>query len=290
MLFFGALPVACTAACSSFGTLLAVRIILGVLEAVISPALVLITGTWYQRKEASPRYGIWYCGLGGGQILGGAVNAVVGILVVLFLPGKPQVATFLSSEEKRFVLDRLVVNQSGIENNNEKPRQIFEARKGAQIWLLCLITVFCSLSSGVITTFSATLVKGFGYDGKQSALLNISSGVISILRTMFATIAVGRGYARWASIVILVVPVIIGGLLMSQTTAILVIVYSWVGSNVTGHTQNITANGMVAASFVIANIIGPQTFQAHDAPYFPLGELISLDLTDWENKHFRYTY
>jgi hypothetical protein len=145
----------------------------------------------------------------------GAVNIVVGLLVVIFLPAKPQAATFLSNEEKSFVLDRLAVNQAGIENSDAKPRQIFEAFKDAQILLLCLITILCSMSSGVITTFSATLIKGFGYDGKQSALLNIPSGVINILSTMFATIAVGRGYARWASIVVLVVPVIIGGALMS---------------------------------------------------------------------------
>lgn len=35
------------------------------------------------------------------------------------------------------------------------------------------------------------------------------------------------------------------------------------------NSQNqITANGMVAAAFAIANIIGPQTFQAHDAPQY----------------------
>jgi hypothetical protein len=32
--------------------------------------------------------------------------------------------------------------------------------------------------------------------------------------------------------------------------------------------NKITANGMVAASFAIANIIGPQTFQARDAPQY----------------------
>lgn len=35
---------------------------------------------------------------------------------------------------------------------------------------------------------------------------------MSVMSTMFATIAVRRGYARWASIA---VPVIIGGALMS---------------------------------------------------------------------------
>lgn len=236
------ITVACTAACSSFGSLLAVRIILGALEAVISPALVLITSTWYQRKEANPRYGVWYCGLGGGQILGGilsfafqhitnssfegwrmmfvvvgAVNVLVGVAVVVFLPTNPQSAKFLSSEEKSIVLSRLAVNQSEVESDKKTatPGQVWNAFKDAQIWLLCLITVFCSLSSGVITTFSATLIRNFGYTSKQSALLNIPGGVVSILSTMFATIAVGRGFARWASIVVLVVPVIVGGALMS---------------------------------------------------------------------------
>jgi hypothetical protein len=67
----------------------------------------------------------------------------------------------------------------------------------------------------VITTFSATLIKNFGYTSKESALLNIPSGVISILSTMFALIAVGRGFSRWLAIVALVIPTIIGGALMS---------------------------------------------------------------------------
>jgi len=232
--------VSCTAACSSFGSLLAVRIILGALEAVISPALVLITTTWYQRGEASPRYGIWYCGLGGGQILGGIlsfafqhvtnknfqgwrimfvvvglINIVIGGLVVFCLPAKPQDAKFLSSEEKSFVLARLAVNQTGLPSKDAKRKQIIEAFLDANVWLLCLITVLCSLSSGVITTFSATLIRNFGYTSKESALLNVPSGVISILSTMFATIAVGRGFSRWLAIVALVIPTIIGGALMS---------------------------------------------------------------------------
>lgn len=124
------------------------------------------------------------------------INFLVSVSVVYFLPAKPQEAAFLSREEKIFMLDRLAVNQAGIENNDAKPCQVLEAFKDAQIWLLCLNTVLCSLSSGVITTFSATLIKGFGYDSKQSALLNIPSGLISIVSTMLATIAVGRGYAR----------------------------------------------------------------------------------------------
>lgn len=232
--------VACTAACNSFASLLVIRIVLGSLEAVISPSLVLVTSTWYQRAEASPRYGIWYCGLGGGQILGGilsfafqhvtsnsfegwrmmflvvgVVNMAIGCAVVVFLPVTPQSAGWLSAEEKRVVVARLAVNRDGILDKTAKVSQVWDAFKDPQVWLLCLITVLSCLPSGVITTFSATLIKNFGYTSKQSALLNIPGGVISVLSTMFAMIAVGRGFPRWISIVVLVVPVIIGGGLMS---------------------------------------------------------------------------
>ena len=267
------ITVACTAACNSFGSLLAVRIILGALEAVISPALVLITSTWYQRKEATPRVGIWYCGLGGGQIAGsllsfafqhvatkgfegwrmmfvvvGAINVIIGAAVLIWLPASPQVAPFLTADEKSLALVRLATNQSGIGNRPAKKRQIVDAFTDAQVWLLCLITVLSSLPSGVITTFSATLIRNFGYNSKQAALLNIPGGVVSILSTMIGTVAIGRGYARWASILCLAVPTIIGGALMSflPTTqqggllagiylincivANVAIVYSWTGA------------------------------------------------------------
>lgn len=279
------IAVTCTAACNSFGALLAVRIILGTLEAVISPALVLITSTWYQRQEAMPRIGIWYCGLGGGQMIGGllsfafqhvmtksfegwramfvvvgVVNAVVGLAVLVWLPVGPQYAKFLTVEEKSLALARLMVDQRRINNRPLQKSQIVDAFTDVQVWLLCLIAVFSVLPSGVITTFSATLIRGFGYNSKQAALLNIPSGVVSILATLASTVAIGRGYTRWVSIVVLAVPVVIGGALMSflpksnqagSLTGIYMIncivvmlafVYSWLGGNITGYTKKVSAN------------------------------------------------
>ncbi len=113
------------------------------------------------------------------------------------------------------MVDRLAVNQTGTGKSDAKPSQIWDAFKETQVWLLCLITGLSSLPSGVITTFSATLIRNFGYNSEQSVLLNIPDGVLSILSTIIATIAVGHGDARWASIVVLVVPVILGGALTS---------------------------------------------------------------------------
>jgi MFS family permease len=51
--------VACMAAAQNYGEILAIRILLGACESVISPALVLITSSWYTKRCAAPRYGIW---------------------------------------------------------------------------------------------------------------------------------------------------------------------------------------------------------------------------------------
>lgn len=51
--------VGCMAAAQNYAQILAMRILLGCCEAVISPALVLITSTWYTKRHAAPRYGIW---------------------------------------------------------------------------------------------------------------------------------------------------------------------------------------------------------------------------------------
>jgi hypothetical protein len=55
-----------------------------------------------------------------------------------------------------------------------------------------------------------------------------------------------------------------------QIVAPLAIIYAWVGANYPGYTSKITASAIISASFGVANIIGPQTYRAKDAPgYLP---------------------
>lgn len=52
--------------------------------------------------------------------------------------------------------------------------------------------------------------------------------------------------------------------------ASLPLLYSWVAANFAGHTKKITMNAVLLMSFCLGNIIGPETFQARDAPnYIP---------------------
>lgn len=66
--------VACHAACRSYASLMVVRVLLGVCEACVAPALVLITGMWWTKPEQARRTGLWYMQIGVAQIVGAGIS------------------------------------------------------------------------------------------------------------------------------------------------------------------------------------------------------------------------
>lgn len=307
--FLWGIMLCCTATVNNFAGIMALRVLLGCFEAIIGPAMVLITSQWYTKRMATPRYGLWYCGLGAGQIVGGLVsfgaqhghtsfaswrimfiavgafNVLVAIAVILLIPNNVDAARFLTEDEKTEIHDVLTLDQAGNGKRVFKLWSLWEAAADLQVWLLFILTILLLVPSGVVTTFSAVLIVGFGYTAKQAALLNIPSGVVSILSTLIATYAVmkTKSFPRWLGICLLLVPTIIGAGLMSFykgsqagvlagiylincDVASLPLIYSIVGSNVQGYTKRVAANVVVAIGFSVGNIIGPQTFRGHEAP------------------------
>ncbi|KAJ4249772.1 hypothetical protein NW762_012114 [Fusarium torreyae] len=305
--------ICCSAAAQNFPGITAARTLLGMFEAVISPSLIMITSQWYTRRQATPRTGIWYCGLGIGQTVGGlisyaaqhgsltssfqgwrimfvsvgAFNVLVGILVTFWMPSGIKDAKFLTDHEQVVLQEALSADQGGNGAKVFRAAGIWEAVKDLQVWLLFLNTILIVIPSGIITTFSATLIRGFGYSPKQAALLNMPSGVVSVAATLLSTFAILYGFPRWLGLCLLMVPTLIGAGLMSFYSdsqagslvgiylinfdvAPLALIYALVGANVQGYTKKVTTNAIVAIGFSVANIIGPQTFRARDAPdYIP---------------------
>ncbi|KAM0289623.1 hypothetical protein ACHAO9_005910 [Fusarium lateritium] len=300
------------AAAHNYQTLLVSRVFLGIFEATIGPSLMLISSQWYTKSEQAPRFSFWYLGLGLGQIVGGLVSygfqhigpdaslagwrimfitlglitVVIGLATLVFLPDTPMKAKWLTNSEKVALLKHVSVNQTGIESRKFRPKEILEALCDPQLYLMLLSVVLLSVSSGVVTTYSATLIRNLGYNPKKAALMNMPSGVVSI----FFTLAVGFGIRyqshRWAWIIACIIPAIIGGALMSflpstnragclagiylvnAVVAPLTIFYNWTAANFGGATKRAFAAAIVSGSFSLGNIIGPQTFQAKDAPEF----------------------
>lgn len=197
------------------------------------------TSMWYTRRESTPRYGLWYCGLGIGQIVGGlisfgaqhaptggfhgwrimflvigAVNILAGLLVFT-LPDSPEMANFLTQAEKERIAQSLHDDTAGVGRKVVRWSSLLEALSDLQTWLLALLTILTTIPSGVVTTFSSILIKDFGYTSKQSALLNMPSGVVSLAATMMTTWAIAKGYPRWLAIDTVLIPTLLGACLMS---------------------------------------------------------------------------
>jgi MFS family permease len=281
MVFLWGVIVTVTSACKNYGALVATRVLLGCFESAVAPSLILITTMWYKRDEQPPRLGFWYLGTGTGTIIGslvsygfqhvnttaffgwqimflviGLVTCCVGILVILILPDNPMKSR-LSHEQKVWAVERLRENQTGIENKHFKPAQVRECFTDPQTWLLCLITISSNVPNGAVSSFQATLIKGFGFDSKTTALLQIPSGVVSVIAISIATYLAGRYSQRGLNLITLLIPGIIGGCLMAflpKTNkagllignyltncigATLPLLYSWVAANYAGHTKKV---------------------------------------------------
>ncbi|KFA71543.1 hypothetical protein S40288_06830 [Stachybotrys chartarum IBT 40288] len=277
----------CSAAAQNFPGMTAARTILGMFEAVISPSLIMITSQWYNRRQATPRTGLISFAAQAGSRTGdferwrtlfvavGAFNLLIGTLVTFWMPSGIDEARFLSQQEKTVLKDSLSAQDGG--NNGAKVFRasgIWDALKNLQVWLLLLNTILIVVPSGIITTFSATLIRGFGYDPRQAALLNMPAGVVSVFATLLGTFAILYNFPRWLALCLLMVPTIIGAGLMSFYSsnqagslagiylinfdvAPLALIYALVGAKVQGYTKKVTTNVIFAIGFSVANIIGP---------------------------------
>ncbi|KAF2108429.1 MFS general substrate transporter [Lophiotrema nucula] len=227
------------AVCKSFAAFYALRFFLGMLEACVSPSLILIVSMWYKQNERGSRIGWFYFGnlstsvVGGGVAYGvtyytgsiapwkllylvlGALAIFCGILVVLFLPDSPSTAPFLSKEERIAALERVRMDQAGTHNKQIKRYQIVETFKDIRTWLMFLIIMCIGIPNGGQSAFNNIITKSFGWTERQSLLLNMPRTAIG----GFAVVAVGwlsdRINDRMTLVLIFTLPTLIGMIIMT---------------------------------------------------------------------------
>ncbi|CAN8104709.1 unnamed protein product [Discula destructiva] len=227
------------AVCSSFSGFYALRFVLGMLEACVSPSLILIVSMWYKQNERATRIGWFYAGnlstsvVGGGVAYGvtyfegsiepwkllylilGGLAITCGILVVLFLPDSPITASFLSNEEKIAALERVRLDQGGTHNRHIKRYQIVETFKDARTWIMFIIIMCIGIPNGGNSAFSNIITKSFGWTSRQALLLDMPRAAIGGV----AVVAVGwlsdRINDRMTLILIFTIPTLIGMIILT---------------------------------------------------------------------------
>ncbi|TFK42325.1 major facilitator superfamily domain-containing protein [Crucibulum laeve] len=308
-IFVWAVALLSHAACKSFGALFAVRFILGICEGAITPGFMIVTSMFYTREEQTKRVGYWFLMNGTAiiflgfvsfgvlhtkthnfmawqwlMIITGVITLVTSVLFWFFFPDSPTTAKFLTSEERVLAVQRIKVNQAGVENKHWKREQFIETLRDPKVWVMALFAAMSNVFNS-LSNQRQLIVSQFGFTPLQTTLIGCVDGVVEIIYIWLAvTIAshkkVGRGYGA----ALMFVPAILGailvntlpshnkvGLLFSYWVAIFgitpfVVFLGWVGSIVSGHTKRTTTNAIVLIAYAIGNAAGPFMWKK---PYQP---------------------
>ncbi|KAJ5218959.1 uncharacterized protein N7498_001058 [Penicillium cinerascens] len=317
------ISLSCMTAANTFPGLMVCRLLLGIFEAGIAPSFIAVTQLWYRRREQPIRLGSWYAMNGVVNMFGslftfglghihssifepyqiiflffGLVTVGTSVAVFLFMPDSPVTAKFLDEEDKLVAIERLRMNQQGIENHEWKWDHVKEACLDLKSWLWFALLVSISIPSGGITTFGPLIVKSFGFSDLNTILLNVPFGAVQLIATMggawLATAWKMKGpvlallcLPPIAGCIMLLkiphdashkAPLLIGYYIISVYPGITPLIYSWSAGNTAGETKKKVTTGILIVGQCVGNIIGPTLYTTEEAPLYRRGLTSNLAL------------
>ena len=193
--------------CRTYSSALAVRFIMGVFEAAVTPGLTLMTGFWYTRQEIPLRQCIWYSSLGWGGIIGsyisfgiaklpadftparwelifyilGAATCLWAFVIFFVLPDSPSSAFFLSKPERVLAVKRVASNETGIKNRAFNVKQGLVAFTDPKAILLFVSVFAAAIPNGVINSFSTIIIKDMGFTTTRTTELKSVGDAVVIV-------------------------------------------------------------------------------------------------------------
>ncbi|KAI5865836.1 MFS general substrate transporter [Durotheca rogersii] len=193
------------AACTNFGSLLALRFLLGSFEAMIAPSCLVVTQMWWRRSEQTLRTSYWNAmngmtfivgslvvyGLGHVQsekifryqtvfIFCGVLTVIFGIVFITFMPDSPMEAKFMTERDRIIAVERLRANQMGVATRKWKWEHVCETALDFKTLLWFLLIVAISIASGGISTFGNLILKDFGFTNFTAILFTMPTGAIQV--------------------------------------------------------------------------------------------------------------
>ncbi|OCF62256.1 hypothetical protein L486_01924 [Kwoniella mangroviensis CBS 10435] len=311
------------AVCKNFGGLMAVRFLLGFFESGVQPALRTLTTMYYRRNEHPTIISYWY-GMQGVQlcvsgliafgltyvnsptiytwqalfIIVGGFTVVVGVLTLIFLPDSPMKAKSWPDKQKTMIIERLRINEQGVQDSRWKWEQMWEAFQDPAVWCYWVMQTAGFVIVNGLAVFANIIVKRLGFTVRQTQLLNLAQGGFSLI-IYFGTAWVARltnqtclvlagtmAIALAGTVVLLTVPVspkTAPGLLLAFYFANFVIaagslLYSIVTRNIAGQTKKACVSAMLFVAYGAGCIIGPQVFRAKDAPRYKFAFAVHIGL------------
>ncbi|RKU40272.1 hypothetical protein DL546_002380 [Coniochaeta pulveracea] len=310
-----------------YGGLLAARIFLGVTEAGLFPGVAYYLTMWYVREEIQFRQALFFSaasvagafsgllafgiskmdGVGGYEgwrwifILEGILTVIVAALAFFVLHDFPETATFLTEEERAFVVWRLkyqgqvqVKGGAAVAQAEEfKWKYVWQAFTDWQIWVNLFVYwgIVCPLYG--ISLFLPTIIRTLGYTSSKAQLMTVPIYITaSILAVVVAWTSDRVGKRS---------PFIIGFLFLMATGFIMCIsssnphvVYAgvflaacgiypsfpgniaWLSNNMAGSYKRSAGMALQIGVGNLGGAMASNFYRAKDSPHYTLGHALEL--------------
>lgn len=188
----------CTGFTQTVGQLYASRLLIGLFEAGMYPALAITLTTFYTPREQARRFAYLYLsvGLSGGFgglfayallkldgrygiagwrwlfIVEGALSIGIAGLLFFCMPDTYENAKFLTAEDKELMRLRVIKHDRYMRLNETFDKtEVWKTFMDPKIWMSALIQFLGDILSFGISTFMPSLVRSFGFDSVLTQLL-----------------------------------------------------------------------------------------------------------------------
>jgi MFS family permease len=226
------------AACKNFASILAVRTLLGVFEAICQPAFLILSSQWYRRDEQAMIVTYWYCMNGMQQIVGGLLSYLFshptipdqrvrswqalfislgclailwGLFVMIWMPDSAMSAKCFSEADKTLMIERVRGNQTGLQNRIWRKEQLQEAFTDPQTYAYCLIALTTTIPTSGLGSFANILItENFHFNSLQTQLIAIPRVIMIIAILLSSTWVVNKTEQNLVIMAIYVIPSYIG--------------------------------------------------------------------------------
>ncbi|CDO95331.1 unnamed protein product [Kluyveromyces dobzhanskii CBS 2104] len=191
---------------TNYSSMMALRFLLGLMEASISPSNMMMCGMFYNKREQPFRMCTFLSMNGVATMVGallayalghssntalkpwkliflvfGIMNLVWSAIFLYIAPDSPANAKFLTHEEKLKVIDHVSKNQMGLKDTSVKKDQVKEAMCDWNNYILAIIGLGCGVINGSTSNFISSMIKGFGFSGLNATLLQLPTGAIELV-------------------------------------------------------------------------------------------------------------
>ncbi|KAM0555898.1 hypothetical protein ACHAPJ_006300 [Fusarium lateritium] len=195
----------------TYGQLVALRVLLGLLEGGFNPACIYLISCWYKRYEVQQRLSIWFVfgsvvsgftgiisyglsqmeGLGDVRgwrwvfIIPGAITILMALPIYFFVAEFPEKAMWLNTSELEIVRQRL--NEDRGETLEEKVtmKAFFQAALDWKVYVISLMLMIPTATTYALSFFSPSILSSFGFSVALSQILTtppyLFGAIISIL-------------------------------------------------------------------------------------------------------------